>query len=101
MSRTKKSLFALLLCYLIWGLQPIYWNLLGQFDAIFVLCCRIVMSVVFTWLFLICTGRLKDLLATFRNRAVQRKNLRRVAKINADAAESDRCRRYAGLFGYP
>lgn len=72
MSRTKRSLIALLLCYLIWGLQPLYWNLLGQFDAIFVLCCRIVMSVVFTWLFLICTGRLKELLATFRDRAVMK-----------------------------
>ncbi len=67
MSRTKKSLLALLLCYLIWGLQPIYWNLLGTFDSMFVLCVRIVMSMVFTWLFLICTGRLKELLATFRN----------------------------------
>lgn len=67
MSRTKKSLLALLLCYLIWGLQPIYWNLLGTFDSMFVLCARIVMSMVFTWLFLICTGRLKELLATFRN----------------------------------
>ena len=72
MSRTKKSLLALLLCYLIWGLQPLYWNLLGQFDALFVLCGRIVMSAIFTWLFLICTGRLKELLATFRNRALMK-----------------------------
>lgn len=67
MSRTKKSLLALLLCYLIWGLQPIYWNLLSGFDSMFVLCVRIVMSMVFTWLFLICTGRLRELLAAFRN----------------------------------
>ena len=72
MSRTKKSLLALLLCYLIWGLQPLYWNLLGQFDALFVLCGRIVMSAIFTWLFLACTGRIKELLATFKNRALMK-----------------------------
>ena len=72
MSRTKKSLIALLVCYLIWGLQPLYWNLLGQFDALFVLCVRIVMSVIFTWGFLICTGRLNELLAAFRNRALMK-----------------------------
>ena len=72
MSRTKKSLIALLVCYLIWGLQPLYWNLLGQFDALFVLCVRIVMSVIFTWGFLICTGRLHELLAAFRNRALMK-----------------------------
>ena len=37
LSRTKKSLLALLLCYLIWGLQPIYWNLLGSFNSMFIL----------------------------------------------------------------
>ena len=84
MSRTKRSLLALLLCYLIWGLQPLYWNLLGQFDAIFVLCCRIVMSVVFTWLFLICTGRLKELLATFRDRAVMKSLVPAAVFICAD-----------------
>ncbi|MFR3289998.1 MAG: EamA family transporter [Lachnospiraceae bacterium] len=68
----KKSLIALLVCYLIWGLQPLYWNLLGQFDALFVLCVRIVMSVIFTWGFLICTGRLHELLAAFRNRALMK-----------------------------
>lgn len=72
MSRTKKSLLALLLCYLIWGLQPIYWNLLEDFDSMFVLCVRIVMSMVFTWLFLICTGRLKELLSAFRNRKLMK-----------------------------
>lgn len=72
LSRTKKSLLALLLCYLIWGLQPIYWNLLGSFNSMFILCVRIVMSMIFTWLYLICSGRLRELLAAFRNKKLMK-----------------------------
>ncbi len=84
MSRTKKSLLALLLCYLIWGLQPIYWNLLGRFNSMFVLCVRIVMSMVFTWLFLICTGRLRELLAAFKDRRLMRSLVPAAVFICAD-----------------
>ena len=62
-----KSLAALLLCYCIWGMQPLYWNLLGKFDSMFVLCCRIVMCAAFTWIFLACSGRIRELLAAFRD----------------------------------
>lgn len=72
LSRTKKSLLALLLCYLIWGLQPIYWNLLGSFNSMFILCVRIVMSMIFTWLYLICSGRLRELLAAFRSKKLMK-----------------------------
>ncbi len=68
-----KSLAALLLCYCIWGMQPLYWGLLSKFNSMFVLCCRIVMSMVFTWLFLACTGRLRELLSAFRNAKLLRR----------------------------
>lgn len=67
-----RTLLALLLCYLIWGMQPLYWAFLDGFDAMFILCARIAMSVVCTWLYLLCTGRLRELLAAFRNRALMR-----------------------------
>ena len=68
-----KSLAALLLCYVIWGMQPLYWDLLGKFDSMFVLCARIVTSALFTWLFLACTGRIRELRAAFKNKALLRR----------------------------
>ena len=38
----------------------------------FILCCRIIMSMAFTWLFLACTGRLRELFAAFRDRRVMK-----------------------------
>ena len=68
-----KSLAALLLCYVIWGMQPLYWDLLGKFDSMFVLCARIVTSALFTWLFLACTGRIRELIEAFKNKALLRR----------------------------
>lgn len=68
----KKSLLLLLLCYLIWGLQPLYWALLDAFTPMFILCIRIIMSVVTTYLFLIFTGRFKEIIATLKNREVMK-----------------------------
>ena len=68
----KKSLLLLLLCYLIWGLQPLYWALLDEFSPIFILCTRIIMSVVFTYAFLIFTGRFKEIVNTFKNLAAMK-----------------------------
>ncbi len=62
-----KSLASLLLCYIIWGMQPLYWDLLESFNSMFILCCRIVMCMAFTWIFLACTGKTRELLAAFRN----------------------------------
>ena len=67
-----KSLAALLICYCIWGTQPLYWDLLARYDSMFILCCRIIMSMAFTWLFLACTGRLRELFAAFRDRRVMK-----------------------------
>lgn len=67
MRASGKSLIALLICYCIWGMQPLYWDLLNKFDSMFILCARVVMSMVITWLFLACTGRIRELLAAFRN----------------------------------
>ena len=61
-----KSLASLLLCYIIWGMQPLYWDLLEGFNSMFILCCRIVMCMAFTWIFLACTGKTRELLAAVR-----------------------------------
>jgi len=67
----KKSLTGALCCifgcYLIWGLQPMYWALLDHFDTMFVMCVRVVMAMLFTCLYLLCAGRFGELRALFRN----------------------------------
>lgn len=72
MSKTAKPLLALLICYLIWGLQPVYWSFLGGFSAMFILCARIVMSMAFTWLYLLCAGRGREILAAFKSAAMMK-----------------------------
>lgn len=44
---TAKSGLYVLLCYILWGLLPIFWKLLSQLNPIYVLCSRIVWSLVF------------------------------------------------------
>ena len=72
MSRRQKSFAALLLCYFIWGMQPLYWDLLSGFNAMFVLCCRIIMSALFTVIFRLCSGRIKEYISAFKNRGLMR-----------------------------
>lgn len=76
MNPAKKSLTVALLCtfgcYLIWGLQPMYWALLSDFDTMFVMCVRVVMAMLFTNLYLICAGRFCELRATFRDGKIMR-----------------------------
>lgn len=72
----KKSITGPLLCYLgcylVWGNQPLYWSLLKSFDTMFVMCVRVVMALVFTYLYLIISGRFRELAATFKNKAVMK-----------------------------
>lgn len=82
----KKSLLALLVCYLIWGMQPVYWALLSSFDSMFIMCCRVFMSVFFTWLFLFCTGRRRELLKTFGDRKTMRYLIPAAALLACDWA---------------
>lgn len=63
---------ALVVCYIIWGLQPLYWMLLDDYSPLFILCCRIAASALFTWLYLIARGRIKEIIGTLKNWAVMK-----------------------------
>jgi chloramphenicol-sensitive protein RarD len=65
-------LLATLACYLIWGLQPLYWALLADFSSLFILCVRILMSMVFTWGYLLCAGRGREIVAAFKSAALMK-----------------------------
>jgi len=72
MKISKKSYAIVAGCYALWGVLPAYWNLLIGVNPLFVLCCRIVFTPLFTIGLLAVTGRLHVLLDTLRNKATMR-----------------------------
>lgn len=58
---TKKNALSLFACYVMWGFQPLYWNLLGSVDSLTILGLRIVFAALFSSLLLLCQGRLREL----------------------------------------
>ena len=55
----KLGVFYGLSAYLIWGVLPIYWRQLQHVDAMEILASRFLWSVVFVFLLLLGTGKLK------------------------------------------
>ena len=43
----KRGPLCVLICYLCWGLFPLYWKPLGAVNSFYVLCARVVLSLVF------------------------------------------------------
>lgn len=64
----KKSVLLVFLGYVIWGLQPLYWDLMGHMDPMLNLCFRILWAVVFSISILAVTKRLPELTAVFKNK---------------------------------
>ena len=46
----RKGTLAALLCYLLWGVFPMYWKLLGEVNSVEVICHRIIWCFVTTWI---------------------------------------------------
>lgn len=55
-----------------WGLQPLYWDLLTGYDSLFILANRILWSVVFCVSILALRGELKKLKAVFTDKKTMR-----------------------------
>ena len=70
--RTRKDYISLLLCYVLWGFQPLYWGLLTDVDSYVILAVRIVLAAVFSVLLLAVTHRLDRLKAVFTSRRTMR-----------------------------
>ncbi len=64
----KKSMILVVGGYLIWGVQPLYWGMMGHMDSLFVMACRILWAVVFTVAVMAYTKRLPELKALFRDK---------------------------------
>ncbi len=71
----KKGIPTLLLCFFIWGFQPLYWYICGEWDTYFLLACRIIWAAVCCLCILWAQGRLPQLLAVFRDKNILKREI--------------------------
>lgn len=64
----KKGAWAVLLSYVLWGVFPIYWKLLADVDSVYVLCCRIVFSLVVSLIVVPSCGKWGEAMRVLRDR---------------------------------
>lgn len=69
---TKKNIVSVVLCYVLWGFQSLYWSAWGESDSMLVLACRIVLTMVFSVCGLWLSGRIGEFWAVFRSREVMK-----------------------------
>lgn len=72
MKERNIGLLSTLACYILWGLLPLYWHLLEQMDAVFILANRIIWSAVFTAGILLITKKTQDVKAVIRDKKKMR-----------------------------
>lgn len=70
-----KGIPTLLLCFFIWGFQPLYWYICGEWDTYFLLACRIIWAAVCCLCILWAQGKLPQLLAVFRNKNILKREI--------------------------
>ena len=71
----KKGIPTLLLCFFIWGFQPLYWYICGEWDTYFLLACRIIWAAVCCLCILWAQGKLPQLLEVFRNKNILKREI--------------------------
>lgn len=72
MTTNKKSITIALSCYILWGILPVYWNLLSGVNPILILCCRIIFAFLFMLTVLMITGRLNVFMETIKDKKTMR-----------------------------
>lgn len=80
----KKGLTAIMLCFLIWGFQPLYFNLCDGVDTLFLMACRIIWAAVCCLIILKCQGKLPQLWAAFRDKNVMKREVPAMFFLFAD-----------------
>ena len=71
----KKGIPTLLLCFFIWGFQPLYWYICGEWDTYFLLACRIIWAAVCCLCILWAQGKLPQFLAVFRDKNILKREI--------------------------
>lgn len=71
----RKGIPTLLLCFFIWGFQPLYWYICGEWDTYFLLACRIIWAAVCCLCILWAQGKLPQLLEVFRDKNILKREI--------------------------
>ena len=71
----KKGIPTLLLCFFIWGFQPLYRYICGEWDTYFLLACRIIWAAVCCLCILWVRGKLPQFLAVFRDKNILKREI--------------------------
>ena len=71
----KKGIPTLLLCFFIWGFQPLYWYICGEWDTYFLLACRIIWAAACCLCILWAQGKLPQLLEVFRDKNILKREI--------------------------
>ena len=71
----KKGIPTILLCFFIWGFQPLYWYICGEWDTYFLLACRIIWAAVCCLCILWAQGKLPQLLEVFRDKNILKREI--------------------------
>ena len=74
-SNTRLGLAAMLGCFLIWGFQPLYFSLCGEIDTFFLMASRVIWAAICVVILLKLQGKLPQLTAAFRDKALLRREI--------------------------
>lgn len=80
----KTGVTAFVFCYLIWGFQPLYWNICNRFDTSFIMAWRIIWAAAACVSILAVQGKLPQLMETFRSREIMIREIPAAVFLLAD-----------------
>lgn len=64
----RNGIITVSITYVLWGILPLFWNLLHEVDSVYILCSRIVWSLVFCTVYLVASGRTGEIREVLRDR---------------------------------
>ena len=68
MDTKQKDYLLTIICYVVWGFQPLYYAIKPDTDAMFLLMSRILWAGVFVTSIVLVQGRGKEIIATFKKK---------------------------------
>ncbi len=75
MDTKQKDYFLTIICYVVWGFQPLYYAIKPDTDAMFLLMSRILWAGVFVTSIVLLQGRGKEIIATFKKKDLMLKHI--------------------------
>ncbi|MGN1266458.1 MAG: EamA family transporter RarD [Dorea sp.] len=68
----KKSMLQVFVCYVMWGVFPVFWKLLAELNSFYVLASRIVWSAVFCMILILVTKKTEELKKVLKDKTLRK-----------------------------